>query len=224
MELTLRDFGKILKKSWIILVIFTILGGLAGNLISEYLISKKYQASAMIIVSSIGSAAGADNSQMTINDYNLNTKLVNSYSVLCKSERILSQVKEKLSLNTDLKELSDMIDVSSQKDTDIIKIAVTDTSPQFAQSVANTLVDVFQEEVMKIMKMDNVQIIDYASLPTEPVSPNVMQNSVIGALIGFVLALIIAIIRYVMDDTVKNDDIITEIMGVPVIGNIPKFN
>jgi len=223
MEFTIRDIGKMLKKSWIIVVILTILGAMAGYFVSEYVIDKKYEASAMMIVSSTntGSETGT---QMTINDYNLNTKLVNSYSVLCKSEKVLKQVQDKLAINSDLKNLSEMIAVSAQSDTDIINISVTDTSPQFAQEVANTLVDVFQQEVMNIMKMDNVQVIDYASVPTEPVSPNVTLNTAVAGLIGLILSLIIAVLRYILDDTIKDADSITEIMDVPVIGSIPKFN
>ena len=162
MEFTIRDVGKMLKKSWIIVVALAILGAMAGYFVSEYVIDKKYEATAMMIVSSTNTSAESG-AQMTINDYNLNTKLVNSYSVLCKSEKVLTQVEEKLNIDPGKKDLSEMIAVSAKSDTDIINISVTDTSPQFAQEVANTLVDVFQQEVMNIMKMDNVQVIDYRS-------------------------------------------------------------
>lgn len=223
MEFTIRDVGKMLKKSWIIIVALTILGALAGYFVSEYVLDKKYEATAMVLVSTTGTT-GESGGQMTINDYNLNTKLVNSYSVLCKSDKVLSQVEDKLGIDSSTKDLSKMLSVSSKSDTDIINISVTDTSPQFAQEVANTLVDVFQQEVTNIMKMDNVQVIDYARMPDSPVSPNVMLNAAVAGLIGLILGLIIAVLRYILDDTVKDMDSITEIMGVPVIGNIPKFN
>lgn len=151
MEFTIRDVGKMLKKSWIIIVALTILGALAGYFVSEYVLDKKYEATAMVLVSTTGTT-GESGGQMTINDYNLNTKLVNSYSVLCKSDKVLSQVEDKLGIDSSTKDLSKMLSVSSKSDTDIINISVTDTSPQFAQEVANTLVDVFQQEVTNIMK------------------------------------------------------------------------
>lgn len=223
MEFTIRDVGKMLKKSWIIVVALAILGAMAGYFVSEYVIDKKYEATAMMIVSSTNTSAESG-ARMTINDYNLNTKLVNSYSVLCKSEKVLTQVEEKLNIDPGKKDLSEMIAVSAKSDTDIINISVTDTSPQFAQEVANTLVDVFQQEVMNIMKMDNVQVIDYATVPTVPSSPNVMLNTAVAGILGLILGLIIAVLRYILDDTVKDVDSITEIMDVPVIGSIPKFN
>lgn len=224
MELTLKDVGQIIKKSWILIVSLTLAGVILGYGISVYFIQKEYQATAMMIVSTTASSQGGNNGAMTLNDYNLNAKLVNSYSVLSKSDRVLSQVKDKLGLNLDLEALSNKIQVTSKEDTDIISFEVTDTSPQMAQSIANTLVDVFKNEVAGIMKMDNVQVIDQAELPQKPVSPNESVNTVAGGLIGLVAALIISVLRYMMDDTIKESELITGIIGLPVIGNIPKMD
>jgi capsular polysaccharide biosynthesis protein len=201
----------------------TILGTLLGYGISVYVIQKQYQATAMMIVSSTTSGKDGETPGMTLNDYNLNAKLVNSYSVLSKSDRVLSQVRDKLGINIELSALSDKIDVSSKNETDIISLSVTDASPQMAQSIANTLVDVFKTEVTEIMKMDNVQVIDYAALPYKPVSPNVTTNTVAAGLAGLVLSLIIAVLRYTMDDTIKESDLITDILDLPVIGSVPRL-
>lgn len=223
MELTLKDMGGIIKKSWIIILVLTILGTLLGFGISEYVLQREYEATAMMIVSTSVQNTDGESTTMTLSDYNLNAKLVNSYSVLCKSDRVLSQVRDMLGINMELQTLSNMINVSAKQDTDIISMSVTDTSPQTAQSIANTLVDVFKSEVAEIMKMDNVQVIDYAALPVRPVRPNVMTNTLAGGLVGLVVALIIAVLRYVLDDTIKESDLITDIMDLPVIGSVPRL-
>lgn len=223
MELTLRDVGKIIKKSWILIVVLTVAGTIVGYGVSTYVFKKEYRATAMMIVSTTLQNQEMPSTTMTLNDYNLNAKLVNSYSVLAKSDRVLSQVREQLGINIDLDNLSSMISVSAKEDTDIISIAVTSSSPEVAQSIANTLVDVFKNEVTEIMKMDNVQVIDYAVLPDEPISPNIMINTAIGGVAGLIAALILALIRYIVDDTIKDTDSIMEIMDTPVIGNVPKL-
>jgi capsular polysaccharide biosynthesis protein len=223
MELTLRDVGKIIKKSWILIVVLTVAGTIVGYGVSTYVFKKEYRATAMMIVSTTLQNQEMPSTTMTLNDYNLNAKLVNSYSVLAKSDRVLSQVREQLGINIDLDNLSSMISVSAKEDTDIISIAVTSSSPEVAQSIANTLVDVFKNEVTEIMKMDNVQVIDYAVLPDEPISPNIMINTTIGGVAGLIAALILALIRYIVDDTIKDTDSIMEIMDTPVIGNVPKL-
>ncbi|MEI6100785.1 MAG: Wzz/FepE/Etk N-terminal domain-containing protein [Eubacteriales bacterium] len=224
MEFTLKDVGEIIKKSWILILALPVVATALGFVISSYLIQKEYQATAMMIVSTSVQSQESNSSGMTLSEYDLNARLVSSYSVLCKSDRILSQVRDKLKIQINLEALSDKIDVTSKEDTDIISLAVTDVSPQMAQSIANTLVDVFKNEVAGIMKMDNVQVIDYAALPDKPISPNVLVSTVISGLIGLVAALVISALRYMMDDTVKESDVISSIMGLPVIGNVPKMN
>ena len=223
MELTLKDLGGIIKKSWIIILVLIILGTMLGFGISEYVLQREYEATAMMIVSTTVQNSDGESTAMTLSDYNLNAKLVNSYSVLSKSDRVLSQVRDKLGINMELQTLSNMINVSAKQDTDIISMSVTNTSPQTAQSIANTLVDVFKSEVAEIMKMDNVQVIDYAALPYKPVRPNVMTNTAAGGLVGLVLALIIAVLRFTLDDTIKESDLITDIMDLPVIGSVPRL-
>ncbi len=222
MELTLKDIGAIIKKNWIMILSLTVAGTLLGYSLSAFVLQKEYQATAMMIVST--TVQSPDKPMMTSSDYDLNAKLVNSYSVLCKSDRILNQVKSKLGMGLELDKLSEKIDVSSKQDTDIISISVKDAAPQMAQSIANTLVDVFRSEVIGIMKMDNVQVIDYAPLPTKPVRPDVLVNTVISGLVALVIAFVISGVRYAMDDTIKESELITGIMGLPVIGNVPKMD
>ena len=233
MELSIKDIGKLLKKSWIIILVCIIVATAMGAVISLYLLEKEYNATSMIMVNStttkmimINSTTMNQNGQnqnMTVDDYDLNVKLADSYSILSKSNRVLGQVIQKLNLNISTIGLAKMIDVSSLMGTDIIQISVTNTSPKFATDVTNTLADVFKQEVSNIMKMDNVQVIDYAKLPTIPVSPNIQLNTALSFIIGLIIGIIIAFLRYVLDDTIKEPEQITEIMGIPVIGSIPKI-
>jgi Capsular polysaccharide biosynthesis protein len=227
MELELKDIGKLLKKSWIIILVFVIISTGIGAALSIYVLQKQYSATAMIMVSSTNTPAAAQNGQaqnnMTMNEYDLNVKLVDSYTVLCKSERILNQVIQKLNLNLTPKKLADLIKVNSEMNTDIISISVTNPSPQQSMDITNTLVDVFKQEVTNIMKMDNVQVIDYATLPDEPASPNVQVNTAAAFLIGLIISIIIAFVRYHYDNTIINEDQITERLKFPVIGSVPKI-
>lgn len=223
MELTVKDIGGIIKKSWIIILVLTLVAALSGYGISVYVLQKEYEAKAMMIVSTTIQNQEGDSNSITLNEYNLNTKLVHSYSLLCKSDRVLTQVRDKLGISLSPAVLSSKISVSSKEDTDIISISVTDTSPQMAQTIANTLVNIFKNEVSEIMKIDNVQVIDYAELPVGPVRPNVLTNTAAGGLAGLVVSLIIAVVRFMLDDTIKESEKITELTQMPVIGIVSKI-
>lgn len=223
MELTYKDVGKIIKRNWVFILVLTAAATVLGFGLSAYLLPKEYQATSLMIVSGSDQNREDQTAGMTVGEYDLNAKLVNSYSVISKSDRVLSQVKSRMNLNIDLDMLSKKVTVSSEQGTDIIKLAVNDASPQTAQEIANTLVDVFKTEVMNIMKMDNVQVIDRAALPLKPAQPSVTLFTAAGALIGLVAAMVVATWRYVYDDTVKDIAVISGILDAPVIGSVPRL-
>jgi capsular polysaccharide biosynthesis protein len=224
MELSVKDIGKLMRKSLPFILILTVLSTAIGVLLSVFVLQKEYSASAMAIVSSTNSTYNSQDGQiLTESQYDLNVRLVNSYRVLCKSKRILKQVISNLNLNLTEKKLSDMISVTSEENTEIIRISVMSESPTLACDITNNLMDVFKIEVKDIMKMDNVKVIDYADVPTAPVRPNFILNIMVSFFVGLFIGFIIAFLRYVLDDTIREDAQVTDILSIPVIGNIPKI-
>ncbi len=219
--MTLEQFFAIIfKRLWLIILVTVVAGTIAG-LFSWLVMKDVYQARTTIIVSN--KIVDTTQDQLTYNDYTLNVKLVNSYSVICKTNRVLDQVIAGLGLPLTNNQLSEMITVSAAKDTEIIHIAVNDGNPYRAQAIANSLTAVFQREVKEIMKMDNVQIIDEAPLPLTPVSPNRPRNLVLGILVGLMLGFGIAILIEYLDRSIKSEEQITELIGIPVLASVPRI-
>jgi capsular polysaccharide biosynthesis protein len=217
--MTLIEILRMLLRRIYIVIAATLIAAAIAGLVSHYLLKDVYQATTTIIVSSQKSQN--DLNTMTYNDYTLNLKLVNSYQVLTKTNRVLSQVIQQTGVRYSLATLAGMISVQSEKDTEIISISVRDSDPAEAQKIANALADVFQQEVISIMKMDNVQIIDYAPLPTVPVYPKNTQNMLLAGLAGLVLGIGIIFLIERMDYTIKTSEQVEELIDVPVIGCIP---
>lgn len=71
--------------------------------------------------------------------------------------------------------------------------------------------------------VNTVSIIEPAALPRTPIGPNKLLLVAIGALAGFVLATGAAIGLEFLDDSVKNEEEILEILELPVIGYIPRM-
>ena len=222
-EISIEQIFHILYKRLALLIVFPILFGALTGMYSWLVLDDVYQASSTIIVSNQNSSsATSTGSQLTYSDYNLNVSLVESYRVLCKTNRVLDQVIKELGLPMTTAQLSEKISVEAAGETDIFHILVKDKDPVLAQNIVNTLTRVFQSEVKVIMKMDNVQIIDEAPLPRTPVEPNRVKNVAIGAAAGLVAAVGIAFLLEYLDRSVKSEEQVTEILGVPVLGVIPR--
>lgn len=161
------------------------------------------------------------NSSLTQSDITLNQKLVTTYSEIIKSKRVLNRVIDEMKLDYEADELAEKITVSSIKDTEIIKIAVSDSDNEEAAKIANKIASVFQNEVTDIYNLENVAVIDSAEVQTEAYNINVARDSIIFFAVGFVLTVGIYFVVYYFDTSIKSVDEVEKELGVPVIGTIP---
>ncbi len=220
-EISVLQLLGILYRRLPLMITGMLLAGILGGVFSYYAMDNVFQATSTIIVSN--QAAGSTQDPLTYNDYTLNVKLVDSYSVLSKTNRVLDQVIAELALTMSTKALASKISISAAKNTEIINISVTDTNPYMAQNIANSVTRVFQQEVTEIMKMDNVQIIDEAPLPTVPISPNRPMNIAISCLVGLIFGVLLAFLIEFLDRTVKTTEQAEAILEVPVLASIPRI-
>ena len=87
--------------------------------------------------------------------------------------------------------------------------------------IANETANIFKGSIGDIMKVDNVQILDGATLPEEPSSPKIAKNTAIGLVLGFVLGMAVALFRELADSSVNSAEEVTEFFDIPVIGIVP---
>ena len=76
-------------------------------------------------------------------------------------------------------------------------------------------------EVTRILKADNVQVIDQALVPQFPVKPRPMFNMAVAGVLGAMLGLGIILVREYFDDTIKTTEDIERYLQLPVLGTIP---
>jgi len=207
------------KRLWVI-VLITVMAVAVSGVLSFFFLDKIYETSTTLMVSK------AQNENVNVLQYNdvlLNQKLVKTYSEIAKSDRVLDKVIDKLELEATAEDLRKKVAVNSVQDTEIIRISVEDPDPQYATDLANAIAVVFMGEVADIMKMDNVQLIDPAKVPDEPVKPRPVLNMAIAGLLGLMVSLgVIFLIEY-LDNTVKTPQDIENRIGLPVLGSIPDF-
>lgn len=76
---------------------------------------------------------------------------------------------------------------------------------------------------LKSLEAANIWIVDRASFPLRPTSPNKRRNVLMGILVGLAGGLGLAIILEYMNNTVKTSKDVTNSSGLPVLGTIPSF-
>jgi capsular exopolysaccharide synthesis family protein len=219
-EIDLRQLLNIIRKrlKWIISITIAFL--VISALVSFFFLTPIYQASTTIMVNKAFSENDILN-QIQMNDINVNIRLAETYSEIIKSRRVVSRVIEEMDLNMTYEGLKSITEVALVRDTELIDIRVQNPDPQLARDIANKLAEVFQDEVVEIMNVDNVKILDVAVTPRNPIKPNKYMNIAIAGVLGLMFGLGLAFALEFLDKTIKTPDDVKRHLGLSIIGAIP---
>ena len=213
------DIGHILSILWekILVIIATgIIVGLAGFLVSKFLITPKYESETKLYVLN-----RANDSATTLSDVQLSTQLTKDYQILVTSAPVMNQVVKELGLNMKASELASTISVDTPSDTRVLQITVTSDDPKRAKDIADKVAQVSSKKICDIMKIEQVNVIEEGSLSEEPAVDTVQKWTLIGLALGIVLSCAIIIIRSMLDDTVKTTEDVEKYFDLSTLAVIP---
>ncbi|MDB8564141.1 Wzz/FepE/Etk N-terminal domain-containing protein [Turicibacter sanguinis] len=218
-EMTLEDIFRALKKRWLLIVSVTLMCLIGGSIFVLFFGPEPvYQSSTTVLVN----YRAEETNKLTQSDLTTSQKLVATYTEIIKSATILEPVIKALDLEITADELLKNIGVAQLNDTEIIKITVKNEDPELSRDIANTIANVFSKEISKIMKVDSTSTLDVAKTPMTPLSQNKMTKIAIAGILGMMISVGLVFVFEYLDRTVKTADETEKLLGVPVLGVIPK--
>ena len=93
----------------------------------------------------------------------------------------------------------------------------------YRQTYANLVQSFEQARLAEIQNTTRVDLVQPATPPTIPVRPDIMQNTMLGAIIGLMIGAGIAFLIELLDDTVKGSDEIMRRLQLPILGYITRM-
>ena len=122
--------------------------------------------------------------------------------------------------------LTGKINVANEKDSQVISVTAEDKDPKLARDIANATADVFKGEVAKIMNVDNVTVLSKAEVAENqsPIKPRPMLNVAIAFVVGLMAAVGLAFLLEYLDNTVKKEEDVENLLGLPVLGIVARMD
>jgi len=224
-ELDLKELLNMFWEKKVAIISVTLVFMLIGILYTILFTIPMYSSSTtLVLVASGGNAVNNQpNNAITTTDITMNSKLVSTYSVLIKSDNVARQVISNLGLNLNESYLKKNIKVTSEDDTEVIRISVTNEDPKTAAKIANEIVPVFTALVKETYKIENVQVIDKAEVNNTPSNINHIKDVVIFTFIGIVISAAYVLVANMLDTTIKTADDIEKDFKVHVLAEIPLY-
>ena len=214
------DVLALLHKLWTkkLLILFTAFYFAAFSFLGTYFfIQPTYTSTTRIYVVN----QATDNKNLSAQDLQAGTYLVNDYKEIITSNDVLSEVIKDEKLNLSEAELSKMVSVNILTDTRLISISVKAKTGQDAQVLANKVREVASKKIKTVTKVEDVTTLEEAKLPSSPSSPNIKRNVLLGAILGGFVAIVAVLVREVLDDRIRRPEDVEDVLEMTLLGIVP---
>lgn len=201
-----------------LIIALCVVFGLGGFLVTKFLITPTYTASTSIYLTPQISESGSldYNSQMA------NSKLVTNAVNLLTQNNIMSEVAKDVAMEN-AESVKKCITVTNEANTEIITITATTTDPKLSKDIANGTVSTFTKTMQKNLNVRNIEVVDKAKLSYVPSGPNIKKNTMLATLVGGVIGVGYAVLRFLFDNRLRTKEEAEKYLGIPVFCEIPEL-
>jgi capsular polysaccharide biosynthesis protein len=220
--ISLKDIARTLRKRLRLIALIAAIAVAVSGIISYFILTPVYQASTQMLVNQKSS----EQPVLDPNQIRTNVEMINTYKQIIQSPAILDIVVEELNLQQSTDTLKSKITVSSEQNSQVFNLTVEDEDPAQAVKLANAISETFSTEVTGLMNVDNVKILAPAVLTDNPspINPKPLLNIAIALVVGLMAGVGIAFLLEYMDNTIKTEEDIQNVLGLPILGAIPKIS
>jgi len=222
----LKRLARILRKRWILIVAFTLLG-VVGGAAAALLTPVQYESSTRVFVAAQiqnGSTPGD-----LVQGNNFVVQKLPYYLDVATSPRVLDPVITSLGLSETSARLAERVTATTEPGSAVIEIAALASTADAAQQLAQAVSESFTDVVINQLETPadggaspvTVGVLDPAVAPDNPALPQLYLNLAVGLLIGLLVGLVAAFLIGLLDRRISNRDDIERLTVVPMLGGIP---
>ena len=214
-EIDLIELARVLISRLWAIILATVLGLAIAAAVTTLFIKPVYSSTSILYVLT------KSTSITSLADIQMGTSLTQDYMVVIKSRPVIEKVIENLGLDMSYGELRANITVNNPTNTRFLEITVNSHDAYLSKKIVDELADVSSARMAEVMETQAPNIMDYGQIPNSPSSPSLIKNSIIGAMIGFIIMCGIIVVMYLLNDTIRTTEDIERYLGLNTLGLIP---
>ncbi|NYG59782.1 receptor protein-tyrosine kinase [Nocardioides daedukensis] len=217
----LKELAKILRRRRITIVAMFLVAMAVATAVT-LLMTPKYESKAEIFISSDAQTLAENTSATTGVLYK-----ISSYANLATHQEVLDRVSQKLDPPLSPDQLEGKVSAEAEATSVILTVKALDEDPAEAQRIARAESEVLAQYIEEIetprgqnRSQMTTTITNSASYNADAVSPKTVINFAAAAAIGLILGLALALIRDLLDHTLKNPADIEKVAGAPIMASV----
>lgn len=214
-EIDLLELFQLLMDNLFLIIGLSVIGLILAFAYTTFLVKPTYSSESTVFIQPT-----VKENQVSASDLTTNQKLTATYTQIAKSNKVLDQVWPSFRTELTKKQISSALTIKSIGDTQIISFSAITNDPRLSMNLVNNVVDIFMLEVKDIMEINNLTVLDRGQLNEDRVGPNRTLNVVIGTMLGFMLGIGIALLKMMLNRSVKTRNDAEKLLNLPVLGEI----
>lgn len=203
------------KKLWIIAIV-AIIVGMLGGVVSKLTSKKVYTSDITFIVNTVTDGEYAQSSEISAQ-----INMSQTFKRILASRALKTAVCEAGEGKYAYGLINRSIVVDVVSGTNVIQMKVTNESAESAYQIAKLVVDTYDDVIDRVYPNAMLTVCDE---PIKAIAPN--QNraplivSIVSAIVVAAILCILELIKFIIKDTVKSGDELSEKLGVPVLASV----
>lgn len=209
-DMTIKGFLNLIKKRMILISVTAAIVVVVTGWAVFYIFEPTYEASEYILIGNLQNT----NTENSYEETQKIPQMLASSVDFIKSPIVLSAVKEELDLRGT--SLEEKLFIENNKDSQIVTITVKDRDEKLARNIAKTTAVISLEKMNTLLKFNQVKILEKNDGIIK--KNNEVAALAIALIIGLLSGIGLAVIREQLDDSVKKEDDVENLLGMPLLG------
>lgn len=215
-EINIIDIFNIIKNNIAKIVIVGIITAIISFSYTKLCITPLYRSDAKMVIKVI-----SNETFTTYSDVQIAVGLVNDCVEIIKSRQLMQKVIDKLELECTPEQLLSSVNISVPQDTRVLKLSVLSPDPKIAKSIAETICETTEEYTGDYVGVDSIKTFEVPNTPIAPSSPNVMQNTLLGGMVGAFLTAAVCFLISMFNKKITTQEDAERLLGLTVFSSIP---
>ncbi|MCQ2353129.1 MAG: polysaccharide biosynthesis tyrosine autokinase [Victivallaceae bacterium] len=220
---SLMQLLNILRRHWFLLLLCSVFCAVCGYSLAKFVIPPRYRSDVLIYIGRLendGQHRRDDDSISLARELYLSSQLVLDYTELAKSKRVLTRAQQQIEQTRPEYLIPFKMESNMRKNTRLLTLSVTASDPQAACFIANTLSQVFNDEISMLLELKNFQIVDRAEKAVK-IFPTPWIFTLVSFLLSFGFLIALFWMKAFFDTRFNSPEQLALALKLPIIGSVP---
>lgn len=228
-ELLISDLFRIILKRIKAIILIALLCGSIAIGYCKFIATPEYSVNSALFANNGGieNVYSNNGGAVAAGDVASSLNLLKTYIGLLDEIDFYSKVNSKMiedgtAIGLNTSQVKNSVTITPVEDTMIISVTVRSANGEFAVDLANTIAELAPEHIKEYISQATAKKCKTA-VNYRKVYPNTTMSTLIFAMMGAVVYIVVVVIKELNDNTIKGEDDFFAKYDIPVLGSIPSF-